>query len=77
MPLDSDTEIDSDLVLDTVSPNKDVDGLTTASAGRLSHGMLEGGFMPCTPNGCMELIRRSAHEKYRGIFSYLCLHCLL
>nr|XP_053633121.1 C-1-tetrahydrofolate synthase, cytoplasmic-like isoform X1 [Cherax quadricarinatus]XP_053633130.1 C-1-tetrahydrofolate synthase, cytoplasmic-like isoform X1 [Cherax quadricarinatus]XP_053633136.1 C-1-tetrahydrofolate synthase, cytoplasmic-like isoform X1 [Cherax quadricarinatus] len=59
MPLDSDTNIDSDLVLDTVSSDKDVDGLTTASAGRLSHGMLKGGFLPCTPNGCMELIRRS------------------
>ncbi|XP_068219653.1 C-1-tetrahydrofolate synthase, cytoplasmic isoform X1 [Palaemon carinicauda] len=59
MPLDSDNKIDSDLVLDTVSPDKDVDGLTTASAGRLSHGMLGGGFLPCTPNGCMELIRRS------------------
>ncbi|KAK7072247.1 C-1-tetrahydrofolate synthase, cytoplasmic, partial [Halocaridina rubra] len=57
MPLDSDNKIDSDLVLDTVSPDKDVDGLTTASAGRLSHGMLDGGFLPCTPNGCMELIR--------------------
>lgn len=26
MPLDTDTEMDSDLVLDTVSPDKDVDG---------------------------------------------------
>ncbi|XP_047484356.1 C-1-tetrahydrofolate synthase, cytoplasmic-like isoform X1 [Penaeus chinensis] len=59
MPLESDNEIDSDLVLDTISPDKDVDGLTTASAGKLSHGMLSGGFLPCTPNGCMELIRRS------------------
>ncbi|XP_076066035.1 pug C-1-tetrahydrofolate synthase, cytoplasmic isoform X2 [Oratosquilla oratoria] len=59
MPLDSEENIDSDLVLDTISPSKDVDGLTTASAGRLSHGILEGGFLPCTPYGCMELIRRS------------------
>lgn len=68
MPLDSDTEIDSDLVLDTISPDKDVDGLTTVSAGRLSHGMLDGGFMPCTPNGCMELIRRSG-AKIQGATS--------
>lgn len=59
MPLDCDAKIDSDLVLDTVSPDKDVDGLSTTSAGRLSHGMLNAGFLPCTPNGCMELIRRS------------------
>ncbi|KAK8385229.1 hypothetical protein O3P69_012202 [Scylla paramamosain] len=59
MPLDCEEKIDSDLVLDTVSADKDVDGLTTTSAGRLSHGMLDTGFLPCTPNGCMELIRRS------------------
>ncbi|XP_018013307.1 C-1-tetrahydrofolate synthase, cytoplasmic isoform X2 [Hyalella azteca] len=59
VPLDSVNKIDSDLVLDTISPSKDVDGLTTSSAGMLSHGMLTSGFLPCTPNGCMELIRRS------------------
>ncbi|KAF2366646.1 Formate-tetrahydrofolate ligase FTHFS [Trinorchestia longiramus] len=59
VPLDSVNKIDSDLVLDTIAPSKDVDGLTTASAGMLSHGLLQAGFLPCTPNGCMELIRRS------------------
>uniref|UniRef100_A0A2P2HZW4 C-1-tetrahydrofolate synthase, cytoplasmic n=1 Tax=Hirondellea gigas TaxID=1518452 RepID=A0A2P2HZW4_9CRUS len=59
VPFDSVNKIDADLVLDTILPDKDVDGLTTASAGRLSHGMLSAGFLPCTPNGCMELIRRS------------------
>lgn len=29
VPLDATTLIDSDLVLDTISPNKDVDGLVT------------------------------------------------
>jgi methylenetetrahydrofolate dehydrogenase (NADP+)/methenyltetrahydrofolate cyclohydrolase len=33
---------------------KDVDGLTVASAGRLSVGVP--GLRPCTPEGCMELI---------------------
>lgn len=59
VPLDATTSIDSDLVLDTISPNKDVDGLTTASAGLLAHGQLGRGFLPCTPHGCLELIRRS------------------
>ena len=36
--------------------------LTKISAGGLSHGGLEGGFLPCTPNGCMELIRQSGME---------------
>lgn len=33
--------------------------LTTASAGLLSHGQLGRGFLPCTPHGCLELIKRS------------------
>ncbi|KAG0713830.1 C-1-tetrahydrofolate synthase, cytoplasmic [Chionoecetes opilio] len=58
MPLDTDEKMDSDLVLDTVAADKDVDGYADhRSAGRLSHGMLNAGFLPCTPNGCMELIR--------------------
>ncbi|KAB7494407.1 C-1-tetrahydrofolate synthase, cytoplasmic [Armadillidium nasatum] len=59
LPLDTEEKINSDLIVDTISKDKDVDGLTTISAGRLSHGLLEGGFLPCTPNGCMELIKRS------------------
>lgn len=59
VPLDSEEKIDEFLVLNTITVDKDVDGLTTASAGLLSHGILDGGFLPCTPNGCMELIRRS------------------
>ena len=63
MPLDADQAIDSDLILDAVAPSKDVDGLSTISAGKLSHGLMEGdGFLPCTPNGCMELIRRSGAQ---------------
>ncbi|RXG73631.1 C-1-tetrahydrofolate synthase, cytoplasmic [Armadillidium vulgare] len=54
LPLDTEEKINSDLIVDTISKDKDVDG-----AGRLSHGLLEGGFLPCTPNGCMELIKRS------------------
>ncbi|XP_013115695.1 C-1-tetrahydrofolate synthase, cytoplasmic isoform X1 [Stomoxys calcitrans] len=58
MPLDSDTKIDSHKVTDAVHPDKDVDGLHTMNEGRVSIGDL-GGFMPCTPWGCIELIKRS------------------
>nr|CAD7402994.1 unnamed protein product [Timema cristinae] len=58
MPLDSDNTINSHLVTDTVSPDKDVDGLNTVNEGRVAVGDLEG-FVPCTPNGVMELIKRS------------------
>ncbi|XP_050744306.1 C-1-tetrahydrofolate synthase, cytoplasmic isoform X2 [Drosophila biarmipes] len=61
MPLDCDTPIDSHLITDAVSPEKDVDGLHTVNEGRLAIGDL-GGFLPCTPWGCLELIRRSGVE---------------
>uniref|UniRef100_A0A2M4CUR3 C-1-tetrahydrofolate synthase, cytoplasmic n=1 Tax=Anopheles darlingi TaxID=43151 RepID=A0A2M4CUR3_ANODA len=58
MPLDSETPIDGHLITDAVSPEKDVDGLNTINEGRVAVGDMEG-FLPCTPNGCMELIRRT------------------
>uniref|UniRef100_A0A1B6CS92 C-1-tetrahydrofolate synthase, cytoplasmic n=1 Tax=Clastoptera arizonana TaxID=38151 RepID=A0A1B6CS92_9HEMI len=58
MPLDSENKIDSHLVTDSVSPDKDVDGLNTINEGKVAVGDLTG-FLPCTPNGVMELIRRS------------------
>lgn len=39
-----------------ISPDKDVDGLTSISVGRLSRG--DAGLRPCTPRGVMELLDR-------------------
>jgi methylenetetrahydrofolate dehydrogenase (NADP+)/methenyltetrahydrofolate cyclohydrolase len=39
-----------------ISPDKDVDGLTVINAGRLASGLP--GLFPCTPNGCMILLRQ-------------------
>ncbi|XP_030373652.1 C-1-tetrahydrofolate synthase, cytoplasmic [Scaptodrosophila lebanonensis] len=61
MPLDADTNIDSHLITDAVSPEKDVDGLHTVNEGRVAIGDLSG-FLPCTPWGCIELIKRSGIE---------------
>lgn len=58
MPLESKFKIDSHLITDSVSPDKDVDGLNTINEGRVAIGDM-GGFVPCTPNGVMELIKRS------------------
>lgn len=41
-------------LIDRIPVTKDVDGLTTASAGRLAHG--ERGLRPCTPSGIVELL---------------------
>ncbi|XP_043482868.1 C-1-tetrahydrofolate synthase, cytoplasmic [Leptopilina heterotoma] len=58
MPLDCVNTINSHLITDMVSPNKDVDGLNTINEGRVAIGDMTG-FMPCTPNGCIELIKKS------------------
>jgi methylenetetrahydrofolate dehydrogenase (NADP+) / methenyltetrahydrofolate cyclohydrolase len=48
--------LDEHAVIDLIPPEKDVDGLTTASLGRLVRG--QRGLVPCTPRGCMELLAR-------------------
>lgn len=64
LPLDSEFEINSDAIVNTVDPSKDVDGLNLVNAGKLSHGQKDG-FIPCTPKGCMELIK-STNIEIRG-----------
>jgi len=44
----------ADVVLDSLDPNKDVDGLTTISMGRLLEG--KPGLRPCTPSGVIALL---------------------
>ena len=46
--------LNSDEVLDMVSPDKDVDGLTTVNLGRLVWGGAK--LVACTPQACMRLI---------------------
>ena len=47
--------MNSDRVIEEIHPDKDVDGLTEASAGRLSLG--KDGLRPCTPTGCVMLAK--------------------
>ncbi|KZC06698.1 C-1-tetrahydrofolate synthase, cytoplasmic [Dufourea novaeangliae] len=58
MPLDSVNRINSHMITDLVVPEKDVDGLNTINEGRVAIGDMSG-FVPCTPNGCIELIKKS------------------
>lgn len=43
------------VVVDTIAVEKDVDGLSPASAGALWSGLP--GLVPCTPRGCMRLLK--------------------
>ena len=47
--------IDEKTVIEAIPPQKDVDGFTTVNVGRMMIG--EECFLPCTPAGCMEMIR--------------------
>ena len=47
--------IDADKVLTSIDPDKDVDGFHPVNAGRLAIGLE--GFVPCTPLGCLKLLR--------------------
>jgi len=49
-------QIDAALVLSSVDPAKDVDGLHPANAGRLM--LNEPGLRPCTPAGIIEMLER-------------------
>ncbi|MDF2943742.1 MAG: Methylenetetrahydrofolate dehydrogenase [Herbinix sp.] len=49
--------IDEDLVIQTISPSKDVDGFHPQSVGALSIG--QKGFVSCTPAGIVQLLKRS------------------
>lgn len=49
--------IDEDLVIKTISPEKDVDGFHPQSVGALSIG--QKGFLSCTPAGIIQLLKRS------------------
>lgn len=50
-------QIDEERVINAIDPDKDVDGFSPISVGRLSIGL--NGFKSCTPAGIIELIKRS------------------
>ncbi|MBP0438545.1 bifunctional methylenetetrahydrofolate dehydrogenase/methenyltetrahydrofolate cyclohydrolase FolD [Tianweitania sediminis] len=59
LPLPS--QMDAGKVIQTIAPEKDVDGFHFNNVGRLGTGELDAAFVPCTPAGCMLLV-----EKIRG-----------
>ncbi|KAI3428706.1 hypothetical protein D9Q98_007530 [Chlorella vulgaris] len=51
--------IDEQRVLDAISIEKDVDGFHPLNIGRLAMRGRDPLFVPCTPKGCLELLKRS------------------
>lgn len=46
--------IDTEALIDTLDPKKDIDGLTTYNIGLVTAG--KGGFAPCTAKACMAIL---------------------
>jgi methylenetetrahydrofolate dehydrogenase (NADP+) / methenyltetrahydrofolate cyclohydrolase len=55
LPLPS--QVDAKLLLDSIAPEKDVDGFHPVNAGRLQAG--RPALAPCTPAGVIEILKRS------------------
>ena len=56
--------LDESKAIECIDPDKDVDGLTEASAGRLSLG--KPGLRPCTPTGCVILAKTALGDDLSG-----------
>ena len=59
--------IDSQLVLETISPAKDVDGFHPVNAGLLAIGDRKRALVPCTPAGSLILLQKAMEGLGRSI----------
>ncbi|RXT28404.1 bifunctional methylenetetrahydrofolate dehydrogenase/methenyltetrahydrofolate cyclohydrolase [Rhizobium leguminosarum] len=59
--------LDSEAIIQSILPEKDVDGLSTVNAGKLAIGDLKTGLVSCTPAGAMVFVRRTHGEDLSGL----------
>jgi methylenetetrahydrofolate dehydrogenase (NADP+)/methenyltetrahydrofolate cyclohydrolase len=59
--------VDAGRIIQTISPDKDVDGFHFVNVGKLGTGELETAFVPCTPAGSMLLIERVRGKDLSGL----------
>ncbi|RUM25944.1 bifunctional methylenetetrahydrofolate dehydrogenase/methenyltetrahydrofolate cyclohydrolase FolD [Rhizobium vallis] len=59
--------LDSEPIIQSILPEKDVDGLSTVNAGKLAIGDLKTGLVSCTPAGAMVFVRRTHGEDLSGL----------
>jgi methylenetetrahydrofolate dehydrogenase (NADP+)/methenyltetrahydrofolate cyclohydrolase len=57
----------SEPIIQSIQPEKDVDGLHVVNAGKVATGDLEGGLVSCTPAGAMVFVRRTYGEDLSGL----------
>ncbi|MGO4438352.1 bifunctional methylenetetrahydrofolate dehydrogenase/methenyltetrahydrofolate cyclohydrolase FolD [Rhizobium sp. RAF56] len=59
--------LNAEPVIQSILPEKDVDGLHIVNAGKLATGDLETGLVSCTPAGAMVFVRRTHGEDLSGL----------
>lgn len=59
--------IDSGRVIQTIAPEKDVDGFHFINVGKLGTGEVDTAFVPCTPAGAMIMIERVHGRDLSGL----------
>ncbi len=59
--------IDSGRIIQTIAPEKDVDGFHFINVGKLGTGELDSAFVPCTPAGSMLLIEHVRGKDLSGL----------
>jgi len=59
--------LNSEPIIQSILPEKDVDGLHVVNAGKLAIGDLETGLVSCTPAGAMVFVRRTHGEDLSGL----------
>lgn len=59
--------LDSEPVIQSILPEKDVDGLHVVNAGKLATGDLKTGLISCTPAGAMILVRQIHGKDLSGL----------
>ncbi|MBL0370708.1 bifunctional methylenetetrahydrofolate dehydrogenase/methenyltetrahydrofolate cyclohydrolase [Rhizobium sp. KVB221] len=59
--------LDSEPVIQSILPEKDVDGLHVVNAGKLATGDIDTGLISCTPAGALILVRNVRGEDLSGL----------
>ncbi len=59
--------LDSNAVIQSILPEKDVDGLHVVNAGKLATGDMDTGLVSCTPAGAMILVRQIHGKDLSGL----------
>lgn len=59
--------LNSEPIIQSILPEKDVDGLHVVNAGKLATGDLNGGLVSCTPAGAMVFVKRTHGDDLSGL----------